>query len=365
MKRSARGTASPVKRDRRGLTTALALLLAAAAAIAMATFVPVFAQQDRSVEVVWSTEGPSENPFRRVGGMVGAPDGSVYITDPMAHTIYRFDPHTGSYIWFDQQGQGPGELDKPFLVSLTPNGEVAVYDIGRRMVLRYSHDLEPLDQVVLGRALVNPKGFAFLNDGSFIITGSFPSTSVMGDDFFGVHRFSGADGKGIGAYVLLPKPSNPEHRVSLGYVAGGPVFGLEEGGFLYANSAPHQILHFDSNFDAHEIASEQTVVGPVLETFATEYMNEQRGRAALRFDWFHDQARGVFRLADGRVLHIITRRHSGTSTWELWSMQGALLERFQVDEAWHPFGITRDEDILVSYNDPDTGENVVAAIGWR
>lgn len=339
------------------------LLVAVSGGVALAG--AAAAQDTHRIEVVWTTGGPAENPFRHVDGIVGSPDGMVYIVDLAAHSLYRFDPETGEYVWLEQQGQGPGELDQPYLVTLTPSGQVAVYDMGRRMILVYSPALEPQDQFPLDRFVTNPKGFAYLSDGSFIIAGSYIQTAIRGGDFFGVHRFDGSDGTVIGDYVPLPDPGKPEYRRALGYVAGGPVFGLEEGGFLYSNSAPHRILHFDRDLEPHEIASDPSVVEPIVESFLTSYFDEERQVDAIRPDWYHDQARGIFRLRDGRVLNIITRQHSGASTWELWSMAGELLERFDVDEPWRPFGITRDEDILVAYDDPDSFENVVAALRWK
>ncbi len=319
----------------------------------------------RRVEVVWATRGPSESPFRGVNGIIGAPDGAIFMVDDQAQSIYRFEPETGKYTWFDRRGQGPGELRSPYLVTLTETGDVAVYDMGRRMILVYSPDLEPLRQVTLRRFITNPKGFAFLRDGSFIITGSFPSASRVGEDIYGVHRFDGRDGRRIGQYVKLPHLDNPDHRRSLSQIAGGPVFRLEDGGFLYSNSAPHRILRFDGSFGEHEIAADPEVIASAVETFATGYFNEDRQRMAWRLDWFHDQARGIFQLSDGRLLNIITRRTRGSSTWELWNPSGRPLERFEVDEPWHPYGITPDEDVLVAYDDPQTGENVVAALRWK
>lgn len=344
------------------LITIIALLAFADSGAAIPQ--PATAQSRRQIEVVWTTEGPAENPFRLVDGMAEGPDGAVYIVDGQAHSVYRFDPQTGEFTWLDRRGQGPGELDVPYLVTFTRDGELAVYDVGRRMVLLYSLDLEPQRQFVLQPYVFNPKGFAYLSDGSFIISGRDPGRSSTRTEFFGVHRFDGNSGNRIGQYVRLPDPG-PKYRMSLGYISGGPVFGLEEGGFLYSNSAPHRIVHVDESFNEHEIASDFSVVEPILETFATSYYDSARGVNATRFDWYHDQPRGIFRLADGRVLNIITRQHSRASTWELWSMAGELLERFDVDEPWRPYGITKDEEILVSYLDAVSGECMVAALLWK
>lgn len=341
----------------------IATLVGAATTAVLSAFVPVVAQEERRLDIKWTSEGPLENPFRLIRGMVGAPDGSVYIVDPQAHTLYRFKPETGEYTWLNEEGEGPGELSSPTLVALAPLGDIAVYDIRRRMVLIYSPELEFRRQIGLGLTILNPKGFAYLSDGSFIITGSLSSTPLRDADFFGVQRFSGADGTRIGESVPLPDPGRA-YRRSLGYVAGGPVWSLEEGGFLYSNSAPHRILHIDAGFNEREIASDASIVAPIVEKFLTRYVDEQRG-PAIRPDWYHDQARGIFRLSNGRVLNIVTRSHSGTSTWELWAMGGELLERFDIGNAWRPFGITRDDDVLVSYYDDVSGEAVIAAVTWK
>ena len=95
----------------------------------------------------------------------------------------------------------------------------------------------------------------------------------------------------------------------------------------------------------------------------TELLGQQRVFTVI--DWNHDQARGIFRVSDGRVLNIITRTHSEGSTWELWTMGGDLLERFNVDKAWRPLGITKDDEILVAYYDVENSEAMVAALAWQ
>ncbi len=317
------------------------------------------------VSIAWKTQGPTENPFRAVGGMVGAPDGAVFIADPEAVCVYRFEPSTGAFSLFDRRGQGPGELNMPQLVTLTPEGNVAVYDMGRRMILVYSVELDPLRQVAVQRFITNPKGFGFLLDGSFIISGGAPSVAVSDEPAHGVHRFDGRDGHRIEQLVRLPEPRNMDERSSLAHIAGGPVFALPEGGFLYSNSAPHRIVRFDANLVQRELAADPSVVGSAVDTFATEYFNEERQTMAWKYDWFHDQARGIYRLRDGHILSIITRRNHDSSTWELFNGDGDLVERFDVGTAWRPYGLTSSEEVLVAYDDPVSGENEVAALRWR
>jgi len=323
------------------------------------------AEPTRNIEVLWTTPGPEENPFRMVDGIAGAPDGRIFMVDSQAHSLYRFDPQTRAYVWLDQRGQGPGELESPYLVTLTHNGEVAVYDMGRRKVLIYSTDLEPLREIQLRRFITNPKGFAFLSDGTFIITGSFPSAAVRGADIFAAHRFA-EDGAVVARYVRLPDPGQPQWRNNLVHIAGGPVFSLAGGGFLYSNSAPHRILRFDASFNETEIVADPQVVPEIVETFATERYHEERKTMYWELDWYHDQSRGIYELSDGRLLNIITRRGAGTSTWELYGAGGRLLERFEANMAYHPFGITQPDDVVLArYQDSETSEYFVAALRWK
>lgn len=315
-----------------------------------------------AVEELWSTMGPTRALFSHIGGAAAGLDGSIVIADTNGGTIYRYTPRVKRFSIFDRQGQGPAELQTPVLVALTPDGNAAVYDVGRRAVLLFditesSMALRPKTHVLMSERITNPKGFAYLQDGTFVLSGGRLIALRGTGDVYALHHFS-ADGDLIESAFRLP---DFEDRAALIQSAGGPVTSLSDGGFLYSNSAPHHILRFDHGFRPHPIAADETFLGPVIDTFRVELTLED-GREAQTYRWFHDQSRGVFPMDEERVLNIITRADQGDSVWEIWSYDGVLIERVTVPRAYRPLTQTPAGEIIAVYEDPDTDNHVLTAL---
>jgi hypothetical protein len=312
------------------------------------------AQELARIEEVWVT--PPDLHLTYVGGVVEAPDGAVIISDTNGRALYRFLPDSGTFSVFDRVGQGPGDLQIPVLLTLTPNGDVALYDVGRRSVLLYTANLTPVRNIQMRELITNPKGFVYLADGTYILSGGSMAARMMNDTIFAVHHYD-EDGRLLYRYVQLP---DSQFRDSLIQIAGGPVSSLSDGGFLYSNSAPHRILRLDGDFIEHVFAEDEGVIEPIVDRFARTVIED--GVEKTRFEWFHDQSRGVFQMSDQRVLNIITRQYRGDSIWEIWKPDGELDRRFRVPRAYRPLAKTRDDHVLAVYEHPETSEWVVASL---
>lgn len=313
-------------------------------------------EADARVVEAWSTGGPADAPFVVIAGMAEAPDGSIVISDSNHPALYRFDPETESFQVFDRKGKGPGELQTPTLAVGTSGG-VAVYDLGHPSVMHYDSTLSPTRFIRLHAAVMNPKGFAYLEDGTIVISGGVMGQVGSGRQAFAVHRFS-SEGERLEGYVPLAPARDP---TALIHTAGGPLWALDRGGFLYSNSAPHRILAYDAEYREATIAADPEVLEPIVDRFSEPVMVD--GRQLLRHRWFYDQSRLAIPVPGGRILNVITRKYEGDSIWEVWTEGGTLVRRVHVPRAYHPFGATRSGEILATYTDADTDEYI--AVGLR
>ncbi len=55
-------------------------------------------------------------------------EGSFYVVDQLEHKVYVFSPGGKLRVSFGQQGQGPGDFQRPSRISFTPGGHLAVAD---------------------------------------------------------------------------------------------------------------------------------------------------------------------------------------------------------------------------------------------
>lgn len=332
------------------------LCLVGLAIVAAPPLVQGPAVEPLTVRELWTTLGPEELPFSYVGGLTEGPDGGVFIADTRGVALYRFEPSSESFDVFERKGNGPGGLMTPTLLSATPEGRVALYDIGRRAILHYDGALRPIDTIHLPTTITNPKGFAYLDDGTFVIAGGSMGGAAFADEVADVHRFS-FDGRLMDSY--LPT-SVGEFRSAVLHTAGGALSSLPAGGFLYSKSAPHQIVRFDADMNARVLAADEDVLEPIIERFTTEELVD--GQRVRRHRWFYDQSRAVHLLTDGKVLNIITREYRNDSVWEVWDGSGDLEVRERIRRPYRPFGKTAAGDILATYAHPESTNPVVVAL---
>lgn len=114
-----------------------------------------------------STIGESDDPeksFSEVSNFVVDDNGTIYALDFKDRKIKVFDD-AGQFVRsFGEQGQGPGELDMPAGIHLTPANELTVEDaMARKLVFftlegTYIKNVSFADRMALVNLLLGPKG---------------------------------------------------------------------------------------------------------------------------------------------------------------------------------------------------------------
>jgi hypothetical protein len=315
------------------------------------------AAQDLTVTLQWATKGEEGGIlFGTISGMAAGADGAVIIADDVNSALLTLDPLTGRVRTAARDGSGPGEVETPTL--LAPHGDtaIALYDIGHAAVQIYRRDMTPISRIQIGRLITNPKGLAVLVDGSFVISGG------MFRSEYAVHWFA-PDGRLRQSWTHSPESLGPSARLQ---TAGGPVWPLAGGGFLYSNSAPHRILRFadPASREPQQVAADSILLPAMTDdTWCAEEI--VAGRRACSPRWYYDQSRAIFPLTGGRLLNVITRVYRGDSVWELWDDQGNLLVRKTVTVPYRPWGRVDEDHVLVSFRDVDTDEAVAGMVQIR
>ena len=127
---------------------------------------------DRLLDYTWAPRltlgGKDEGPeaFFRVGrGRVGVDrSGNIHVLDFDAKRVVIFDS-TGQYLRaLGRAGQGPGELEFPGTIHVTPDGHVAVRDFAKDGVVRFAPDGSVLPAVRL-KAQSPAQKVAFVDSG--------------------------------------------------------------------------------------------------------------------------------------------------------------------------------------------------------
>lgn len=324
---------------------------------ALALAVPFPQQPSTSITVTeqWTTRGPADSPFGEVSGAVAA-GGSVFIADGVNKVILRYDLRARSFRRIARAGEGPGEVAHPTLMARAADDGIAVYDLGHRSILFYRHDGTPAGRTQLRGWVTNPKGFAVLKDGSFVISGGMFGNGEA------IHRFDGQGGRLLTSMYTERSSEDPTVRI---HIAGGPVYALEDGGFLYSNSAPHEIRAYlvSPDTSSRRIAADTSVLRAIGDAFYEP--STYQGRPVRIAQWMYAQSRGIFRLSDGTILNVMTRYYEQSSTWERWAADGRLLGRANVGRAYRPFALTERGTLIATYTDPQTDETVLTEVAWR
>lgn len=80
--------------------------------------------------------------------------GRIYVLDAGNHRVLVFDS-TGSHLQtLGREGTGPGELENPGSLAVTPNGVVGVQDWGRGVVVRWDPGGKPMQPIRLTRPML-------------------------------------------------------------------------------------------------------------------------------------------------------------------------------------------------------------------
>ena len=75
--------------------------------------------------------------------------GLLYIVDADQSRVLVVNAEGKTVRTLGRKGGGPGELELPFSIAVSPSGVVAVYDAAKRALVRFGRDGKPLAQVSL------------------------------------------------------------------------------------------------------------------------------------------------------------------------------------------------------------------------
>jgi hypothetical protein len=110
---------------------------------------------DWTFEPVLSLGGADDGPesFYELGAGFVATDarGNLYVLDHGNYRVAVFDSAGKHLRTMGRKGGGPGEMQFPIAISVTPEGEVGVFDLMRHSLLRFGPDGEILEPNALDR----------------------------------------------------------------------------------------------------------------------------------------------------------------------------------------------------------------------
>lgn len=82
--------------------------------------------------------------------------GNLFVLDPMNHRVLVFGPEGGLIRQVGRRGGGPGEFQVPANMTLSPDGNVAVYDFAKRRLVWFDSSGEALPEQELPWAYRGP-----------------------------------------------------------------------------------------------------------------------------------------------------------------------------------------------------------------
>lgn len=181
----------------------------------------------------------------------------------------------------------------------------------------------------------------------------FPKDVLAVDDST-VILAAGLSGSGFGLHILRRGgrksahllPLQPTRQSLVARMITGGMLALDGDGVLFARSAPHLIARLDPvTATLDTIASFPAILPSVGDDFLRG--RSQNGGGSPR--WFFPQARGLERLQDGAIVHVIRSQETGTSIWEVYDRDGNLVVRSEMGRAYDVWAVLDDGTILASY----------------
>jgi hypothetical protein len=323
-------------------------MFAALALLAGAIVCGTASAQALSIRERWTMKGaPGTLEFGSVDGMSEAADGSIWISDATSKVIATLNASGGGLRVVAEEGDGPGEVRGPSRSTLLPSGETGVYDMIRSAVDVFGPGGRFRRRVALPVVVFNPKGFAALGSGDFVLSGGVPSRAGA------IHQFS-PDGRLRRSWGPPPTARNARAAIM---IAGGPVYPLPDGSILFSQSAPHWIAVYAPLGQRTRAIAANPSLAPLI---GDRFVQERDGKRT--FDWDYPRSAGVYRLRDGSILNVVQNSRENLTTWEVYRPDGKLVGRTRIARVYQPWGMTRNGDVLASYLDPDTDEAVAARL---
>ena len=147
--------------------------------------------------VVEGSEETEERMFQSISMLDVDEEGRLYILDEQAGNIKVFDRDGGFTKTIGRKGQGPGEFGLPISLTLTPDRQIIVNDMGQRKILFFDRDGKYLKQLSIADKFLffGPRMTA---DGDMIVMHTIPSDKPetflekFGPDFEPILTFTSA-----------------------------------------------------------------------------------------------------------------------------------------------------------------------------
>jgi hypothetical protein len=147
--------------------------------------------------VVEGSEEAEERMFQSISMLDVDEEGRLYILDEQAGNIKVFDRDGGFTKTIGRKGQGPGEFGLPISLTLTPDRQIIVNDMGQRKLLFFDRDGNYLKQLSIADKFLffGPRMTA---DGDMIVMHTIPSDKPetflekFGPDFEPILTFTSA-----------------------------------------------------------------------------------------------------------------------------------------------------------------------------
>ena len=299
----------------------------------------------------WSSDEVAGLELAWVDGVVETPAGTIWISDPSTPVVISVDPSGGRPTVIARGGDGPGEVQSPDRIALTPGGNVAVFDLERGVEI-FTPAGDHLRRVRFRVLLSWPRGFAALDGGRFVVSGGLPGVPAP------LHLFDD-DGSLLASWE---QPSDAENWRARIVGGGGPVHATSDSGLLYSQAAPHRIAKYSFSSGPAESPRGTLVVemprllrhpgdGVVVET--GEGVNLSRS-----YRPHFPQSVGIFQMDDGAVVNVIAYKDDGYSVWQVFrrdeSGRVRLAGEARAETAYMPWHLSADGDFLASRTDPAT-----------
>ncbi|GEM_PF-2967266 len=319
-----------------------------------------------TVTEVWDYAGSSElGEFSYIDGLGEAKNGTIWVSDafPGWGRVVRYNPLTDEATVVGAPGEGPGEVSSTTIIAIDPDGNVAVYDIGRSSIELYSPTGAPVRRIRLPLRVTWVKGFAILPSGDFVLSGGVVGVNSA------IHQFS-REGRFLRSWGESAQADDWEARM---VGTGGALHALPDGSLLYSEGAPHRISHYvptNEGWSERPIAAFPDLIDAPRDAVIVEGVED--GVPYRTFHVTYPQSRGVFQIGGGLVLNVVVATDDGHSIWQLFDParatvdgHGTLIAETRT-QAYEPWFKAHDGHILAVRRNPETDVPTVVRLllGW-
>lgn len=320
-----------------------------------------------TVAEVWAVDGHTRlERLSDVSGVAETPLGTVWIagfTEVLA--VDPTDPSGASDVMVAEgKGDGPGELLGADRIAITPDGHIAIHDLGRDAIEIYSAVGKPLRRVQLPFSVQWPKGFSVLASGDFVLSGGVPWIEAA------IHRFNSA-GKHLGSWADAAVAEEWMARV---VGTGGATHASQDGSLLYSSGAPHSIVRYEfpPTGDGEPVDRAISEMPEMLEAPGDAVLVEgvdDEGVQYTSFKVWYPQSHAVFALDGGGVVNVIRRKGQDGALETVWQLfepkpdagTHALVDEAIVSVPYRLWFLCGNGDILASRMD-DLGVQTVVRL---